>query len=244
MFKKKSRIKLTNLTTVHQTNHSSQRGKESQRKERMEGKKTKRNEDRLKEFVPFVLLVFLIVQVYSHQYVRVRNMNRLVIGLALFLSIATCAFGLADTQGTTPVATPSFKELMAKYGKSEPALRGITSASSFLEVSSKAGVKAAGGCEVCVYVVENKQMHQPFLCRGLKDPAYQQTCVSALISMMWWLENQVYWVNYGCQRKGANDQWEWVKPCPAHAVCSWMQNLYDREPFCPLDPKYQKPSRR
>ena len=40
-------------------------------------------------------------------------------------------------------------------------------------------------------------------------------------------------------KEGANDQWEWVKPCPAHAVCSWMQNLYDREPFCPLDPKYQ-----
>lgn len=52
--------------------------------------------------------------------------------------------------------------------------------SSLLEVASKtsatAGVTgAASGCEVCVYVVENKQMHQPFLCRGLKDPAYQQT---------------------------------------------------------------------
>ena len=52
--------------------------------------------------------------------------------------------------------------------------------SSLLEVASKTSAKAgvtgaASGCEVCVYVVENKQMHQPFLCRGLKDPAYQQT---------------------------------------------------------------------
>ena len=51
---------------------------------------------------------------------------------------------------------------------------------SLLEVASTtqsgAGVMgAAASCEVCVYVVENKQMHQPFLCRGLKDPAYQQS---------------------------------------------------------------------
>jgi hypothetical protein len=51
---------------------------------------------------------------------------------------------------------------------------------SLLEVASTAQSKvgvlaAASACEVCVYVVENKQMHQPFLCRGLKDPAYQQT---------------------------------------------------------------------
>jgi hypothetical protein len=52
---------------------------------------------------------------------------------------------------------------------------------SMLEVAStttatsQLGMKGASDCEVCVYVVENKQMHQPFLCRGLKDPAYQQT---------------------------------------------------------------------
>ena len=43
---------------------------------------------------------------------------------------------------------------------------------SFLEVSSKA---AQSGCEVCVYVIENKEQHQPFLCRGLKAPSQQQT---------------------------------------------------------------------
>ena len=36
------------------------------------------------------------------------------------------------------------------------------------------GSSAVGGCEVCVYVIENKEQHQPYLCRGLKDPNYQK----------------------------------------------------------------------
>ena len=158
---------------------------------------------------------------------------------------------------------------------------------SFLQVASKALAKVgviANGCEICNYVMENKQMHQPFLCRGLKDPAQQQTvryaltpyplllkyyrlqtcshtshdstrshspllthpfptytqCVSVLISMMWWLENTVYWNNYGCQRQQGGG-FEWVKPCPSHATCGWIQNLYDRSQYCPSDPAYRKP---
>lgn len=45
---------------------------------------------------------------------------------------------------------------------------------SFLQTQAQVG-RAQGGCEVCVYVVENKQQHQPYLCRGLRDPAYQQS---------------------------------------------------------------------
>ena len=29
------------------------------------------------------------------------------------------------------------------------------------------------GCSVCTYVLENKEVQQPFLCRGLSDPAQQ-----------------------------------------------------------------------
>lgn len=44
-----------------------------------------------------------------------------------------------------------------------------------------AGTTPAGGedqsevglCEVCMYVLENKMQHQPYLCKGLKDPHYQ-----------------------------------------------------------------------
>lgn len=110
-----------------------------------------------------------------------------------------------------------------------------SSVTSFLQVGSQSP------CEVCIYVIENKEQHQPFLCRGLKDPAQQQGCVSVLVSMFWWLENQVYWVNYGCQ-KDNEGQWEWVKPCPAHVICSFMQSLYDRKPFCPTSAEYRKPS--
>ena len=65
-------------------------------------------------------------------------------------------------------------------------------------------------------------------------------CVEVLESLMWWLTNQVYWLNYGCQRT-LNRATEWVRPCPAHAVCSWIEHLYTRQPFCPADPYYQKP---
>jgi hypothetical protein len=97
-----------------------------------------------------------------------------------------------------------------------------------------------GACEVCVYVIENKEQHQPYLCRGLKDPNYQKGCVEVMESLMWWLTNEVYWLNYGCQRT-QNGAVEWVRPCPAHAVCSWIEHLYTRTPFCPLDPYYKKP---
>jgi len=97
-----------------------------------------------------------------------------------------------------------------------------------------------GACEVCVFVIENKEQHQPYLCRGLKDPNYQKACVETMESLMWWITNEVYWLNYGCQRE-MNGAVEWVRPCPAHAVCSWIEQLYTRTPFCPADPYYKKP---
>jgi hypothetical protein len=205
-----------------------------------------------------------------------------------------------------------------------------------------AGTTPAGGedlsevglCEVCMYVLENKMQHQPYLCKGLKDPHYQNICVqvscidkqrpsslhtppssasaaavdSALSpclssasgcvgtrtrwltisvalcfsrlacqvmeSLMWWISNQVrfytppaapdghlmivhsltshvarlllspvqvYWVNYGCQMN-QNGAISWVRPCPAHAVCSWLQHLYLRKPYCAADKNFPKPA--
>ena len=68
---------------------------------------------------------------------------------------------------------------------------------SLLEVAStsqsKVGVTgAASACEVCVYVVENKQMHQPFLCRGLKDPAYQQTVSGVFCLLLFCIYFNIY----------------------------------------------------
>ena len=98
-----------------------------------------------------------------------------------------------------------------------------------------------GLCEVCMYVMENKMQHQPYLCKGLKDPHYQNICVQVMESLMWWISNQVYWVNYGCQMN-QNGAISWVRPCPAHAVCSWLQHLYLRKPYCAPDKNFPKPA--
>eukprot|EP00742_Colponemidia_sp_Colp-10_P000534 GILJ01000582.1.p1 GENE.GILJ01000582.1~~GILJ01000582.1.p1 ORF type:complete len:348 (+),score=44.36 GILJ01000582.1:71-1045(+) len=114
--------------------------------------------------------------------------------------------------------------------------------SSFMELSSSMSASGTPGrCEVCVYVIENKEQHQHYLCRGLKDPAYQQICEQVMESMMWWLVNEVYWVNYGCQRTFAQEV-QWVRPCPAHVICGWLENLYDRMGYCPPDPEFKKPA--
>jgi len=112
-----------------------------------------------------------------------------------------------------------------------------------------AGSTPAGGednsevglCEVCMYVMENKMQHQPYLCKGLKDPHYQNVCVQVMESLMWWISNEVYWVNYGCQMN-QNGAISWVRPCPAHAICSWLQHLYLRKPYCAPDKNFPKPA--
>jgi hypothetical protein len=37
---------------------------------------------------------------------------------------------------------------------------------------------------------------------------------------MWWITNEVYWLNYGCQRTTDAGATEWVRPCPAHGTDS------------------------
>ncbi len=65
---------------------------------------------------------------------------------------------------------------------SSPALRGVLSpaqsplepwpaAAGLVQTGAKA---AASACEICIYVMENKAINQPYLCRGLKDPASQK----------------------------------------------------------------------
>lgn len=110
-----------------------------------------------------------------------------------------------DTLAKYHAKTPQLKQLLAANAANTAAKLSRPSTAgpqSFLEVESGASATGMeGACEVCVYVLENKQMRQPFLCRGLKAAQYQQVCVSVLVSLMWWLENEVYWVNYGCQRQ-------------------------------------------
>lgn len=85
-------------------------------------------------------------------------------------------------------------------------------------------------------------MLQPYLCRGLRDPQQQIACVKVLMSLMWWMPNEVYWINYGCQR-AKGDSWLWVRPCPPHVICSWLRTLEsgNEKPFCPASNEYRKP---
>ncbi|KAA0153844.1 hypothetical protein FNF27_04638 [Cafeteria roenbergensis] len=103
---------------------------------------------------------------------------------------------------------------------------------------------AASACEICIYVMENKAINQPYLCRGLKDPASQKMCVNTLLSTFWWMDNVVYWVNYGCQRV-QDGKPQWVKPCPADAMCSWIKQISADEngstEFCAERAEYIKP---
>jgi len=132
---------------------------------------------------------------------------------------------------------------------------------AFLAVSSrvredddkeeKKGGGAGGGggkgddtenCEVCTYVVANKEQKQSYLCRGLTVDSQQKVCVQVLESMLWWVTNEVYWLNYGCQRTSDGGATEWVRPCPPHVVCGWLEDLNSHKPFCnPPDPQYPKP---
>lgn len=131
---------------------------------------------------------------------------------------------------------------------SPPPIQPIASVSSPVDNSQLASQSPGGDdlsevglCEVCMYVMENKMQHQPYLCRGLKDAHYQSTCVQVMESLMWWITNEVYWVNYGCQMN-QNGAVSWVRPCPASAMCSWLQHLYLRRPFCGPQSNFPKPT--
>ena len=62
------------------------------------------------------------------------------------------------------------------------------------------------------------------------------------MSLLWWLMNEVYWIQYGCQRK-VGDVWTWVRPCPAHVICGWLKTVDsgNEKPYCPDSPDYRRP---
>jgi len=182
-------------------------------------------------------------------------MQHLPLGLLLICVLVHTVFASPAVDLMLPHAglkasdiTTNLEQLILKYMKPEVQPEALALIQESMTVSSQESSSQSGSgtestlvgqCEVCVFVVENKEQHQPYLCRGLKDPAYQTACVQVLESLLWWLTNQVYWLNYGCQQTTSAS--EWVRPCPAHAVCSWIENLYNHQPFCPADPMFRKP---
>ena len=120
---------------------------------------------------------------------------------------------------------------------------------SLVEVG--AGSKAQVGkvhafCEICILIMQMKERGQPHLCAGL-NPDYFISCVENLESILRADKAVVYWLRSGCMHLDRGGP-EIVKPCPAHAICAWVPNLFadvgiisprnSLAPLCPRDFKY------
>jgi hypothetical protein len=120
-------------------------------------------------------------------------------------------------------------------------------------VETGAGTKAAAGvgkvhafCEICILIMQMKERGQPHLCAGL-NPDYFISCVENLESILRSDKAVVYWLRSGCMHLDREGP-EIVKPCPAHAICAWVPNLFadvgiisprnSLAPLCPRDFKY------
>jgi len=140
----------------------------------------------------------------------------------------------AQQEGATPT-----QQTQSTTQKTPPTTEGSSPAANKRDFFND--IISVEACEVCVYVLENKEMHQAYLCNSLSTATQQAICVQVLESLLWWLTNEVYWVNFGCQRTGEQGSAQWVRPCPAHVICGWIENLQNKEPFCTPDTKYPKP---
>ena len=60
-------------------------------------------------------------------------------------------------------------------------------------------------------------------------------------SILHWYPNVVYWsYTGGCKRQLATGE-TFVRPCPPHAICSWLSSPNYTMPFCPWDNQYMAP---
>ncbi len=126
---------------------------------------------------------------------------------------------------------------------------------SLLETASKEGTgdsssskaeKVHAFCEICILVMQMKERGQPHLCAGL-NPDYFVSCVENLESLLRADKAVTYWLRSGCMHLDREGP-EIVKPCPAHAICAWVPNLFEDvgivtprnelAPMCPRDFKY------
>ena len=118
---------------------------------------------------------------------------------------------------------------------------------SLLEVSAGTKVKKVHAfCEICILIMQMKQRGQPHLCAGL-NPDYFISCIENLESLLRADKAVTYWLRSGCMHLDREGP-EIVKPCPAHAICAWVPNLFadvgivtprnELAAMCPRDMKY------
>ena len=107
------------------------------------------------------------------------SLNRTNEQLLLLQALRGSLGSLEEVDAIVNSTEHHFRQTLEQYYRRYPELletppqTGNSSNAAFLEVSSATSTKSMeGSCEVCVYVIENKQMRQPFLCRGLKSAQY------------------------------------------------------------------------
>merc|ERR1711871_1499033 len=151
-----------------------------------------------------------------------------------------------EWDGAVDSADPFGPQVMELLARQEAQRNGET---SLLEVGAKTGAgvgKVHAFCEICILIMQMKERGQPHLCAGL-NPDYFISCVENLESILRADKAVTYWLRSGClhlDREGP----EVVKPCPAHAICAWVPNLFadvgivsprnELAPLCPRDFKY------
>lgn len=99
---------------------------------------------------------------------------------------------------------------------------------------------AAGECEVCHDVVEGLYEVEKAPCWSYLGTTEEAVCHRVMESAFHWMEHVEYWTSAGCEQVDQVMQ-TWMKPCPKHAVCSWLQDLETGKPLCSPDPKYPAP---
>ena len=106
------------------------------------------------------------------------SFNRTNEQLLLLQALRGSLGSLEDVDAIVNSTEHHFRQTLEQYYRRYPELlepppQAGNSSNAFLEVSSATSTRSMeGSCEVCVYVIENKQMRQPFLCRGLKSAQY------------------------------------------------------------------------
>jgi len=104
-------------------------------------------------------------------------------------------------------------------------------------------------CEICMLVAQGREEHQAQAssraggeCSGAGMEMFRETCVEVLRSFELWSKWISMWLtDLGCHKVGPNGL-ALARPCPGHAVCSWITSPIDRQPFCAADFSYRSPA--
>ena len=104
---------------------------------------------------------------------------------------------------------------------------------------------ASGGeefkCEICMLVAQQREDHAAGgECSGVKP--FLESCATVLRAFDLWSRWVDLWLrDLGCHKVGQSGL-ALARPCPGHAVCSWITSPIDQQPFCANDPEYRSPA--